>query len=82
MLLFGGAAGPSTFTTLRDDTWLLTHGARSELRGGGPSSRGSPAVGHDPRRNAVVLYGGFDASGGLLRDTREWDGSWRCRAGC
>jgi hypothetical protein len=29
-----------------------------------------------------VLFGGFDASGALLGDTWEWDGAWRCVAGC
>ena len=37
---------------------------------------------YDAGRGVYVLYGGFDADGGLLGDTWEWDGEWRCVAGC
>src|SRR6185436_2557712 len=33
LLLFGGASGPSTFTSLRDDTWQLTDGEWREVEG-------------------------------------------------
>jgi hypothetical protein len=82
LLLFGGADGPSTFTSLHSDTWYLTNGTWTELSGDGPSTRGSPAMAYDPQRDAFVLYGGFDADGGLLGDTWEWDGGWSCLAGC
>jgi hypothetical protein len=44
--------------------------------------RGSPAFGYDAARGVYVLYGGFDADGGLLGDTWEWDQGWSCVAGC
>lgn len=82
MLLFGGATRTSTFGSLRNDTWLLTNGAWSQVEGDGPSTRGSPAMGYDAGRDVFVLYGGFDAGGALLGDTWEWDGAWQCKAGC
>ena len=82
LLLFGGASGPSTFTSLRDDTWQLTDGQWQEVEGDGPSTRGSPAMGFDPGRGTFVLYGGFGADGGLLGDTWEWADGWACRSGC
>lgn len=82
LLLFGGASSASTFTSLQDDTWLLTDGRWAQLEGAGPSTRGSPALGYDAGRGVYVLHGGFDADGGLLADTWEWDGDWRCVAGC
>ncbi len=82
LLLFGGASGPSTFTSLRDDTWRLTDGQWQEVEGDGPSTRGSPAMGYDPGRGTFVLYGGFGADSGLLGDTWEWADGWTCRSGC
>jgi hypothetical protein len=82
LLLFGGADSPSTFTSLQNDTWLLTGGSWTQLEGEAPSMRGSPAFGYDAARGVYVLYGGFDADGGLLGDTWEWDQGWSCVAGC
>jgi len=83
LLLFGGATGPSTFTTLTADTWVLDDGAWTKREVPGPSVRGSPALGFDPDREVWVLYGGFGANGGELGDTWEWDGSaWRCVDRC
>ena len=82
LLFFGGASGTSTFTSLQDDTWLLMNGRWTQLEGSGPSTRGSPALGYDEGRGVYVLYGGFDAEGDVLSDTWEWDGTWRCVAGC
>jgi hypothetical protein len=82
LLLFGGATGPSTFSSLRDDTWLLTDGRWREVEGPGPSPRGSPAMGYDPGRDVFVLHGGFGPDGALLGDTWEWADGWQCVSGC
>jgi hypothetical protein len=82
LLLFGGSTSPSTFSGLTDETWYLTDGRWRLLDGPGPSPRGSPALGYDETREVFVLYGGFGADGGQLSDTWEWDGAWRCVAGC
>ena len=82
VLLFGGATRTSTFGSLVDETWLLADGQWSRLDGPGPSARGLPALGYDPDREVFVLYGGFGPEGAPLADTWEWDGAWRCLAGC
>ena len=82
LLLFGGASGPSTFASLRGDTWQLTDGRWREVEGAGRRRRGSPAMGYDPVRDTFVLYGGFGTDGSLLGDTWEWAGGWDCRSGC
>ena len=81
VLLFGGATGPSTFRSLTDETWSLTEDGWSAVDGPAPPPRGSPALGYDRGRDVFLLYGGFDATGGLLGDTWEWDGAWHCVAG-
>jgi hypothetical protein len=82
LLVFGGATGTSTFTTLSDETWYLTDGAWQQPSGRAPSPRGLPALGYDPAREVMVLYGGFAADGEPLSDLWEWDGSWTCVTGC
>ncbi|HEU5205350.1 MAG TPA: hypothetical protein VFU17_13750 [Candidatus Limnocylindrales bacterium] len=82
LLLFGGASGPSTFGSLKGDTWFLTDGRWREVEGDGPSARGSPAIGYDEARHVFVLHGGFGPDGGLLGDTWEWADGWRCVSGC
>jgi hypothetical protein len=82
LLLFGGATGASTYASLTGETWFLTDGHWSRLVGPGPSARGMAAIGFDPERGVTVLYGGFDATAAPLADTWEWDGAWRCVAGC
>jgi hypothetical protein len=82
LLLFAGASGPSTFGTLRDDTWFLTDGRWREVSGDGPSTRGSPAMGYDEARDVFILHGGFGPDGSLLGDTWEWADGWRCVSGC
>ena len=67
-------------STLR--SWLLTHDQWSRLDGPAPSPRGMAAIGYDPERDVVVLYGGFGADAGALADTWQWDGEWRCVDGC
>jgi Galactose oxidase, central domain len=82
ILLFGGATRTSTFGSLVDETWLLADGEWSRLDVPGPSARGLPAMGYDPDRDVIVLHGGFGPDGGPMADTWEWDGTWRCIAGC
>jgi hypothetical protein len=69
---FGQDAGfvisPSTFG------WNGSHW--TELAETGPPSRVHYAIGYDPRRERVVLFGGFDPSSDReLGDTWEWDGA-------
>lgn len=82
LLLFGGASTTSTFGSLTDETWYLTDGAWRQLEGPGPSPRGLPALGYDPARDVMVLYGGFGPGGEALSDLWEWDGAWTCVANC
>lgn len=81
---FGGATSTSTFSSLTDKTWVLSGGSWRELSPvSSPSTRGSPAMGYDPVRNRIVLYGGFDSSRNDLDDTWEWDGEqWNCLVNC
>jgi hypothetical protein len=82
LLLFGGATGPSTMTTLNDETWFLTNGRWSQLEIDGPTPRGMAAMGYDPARDVFVLFGGFDAER-VLAETWEFDGAaWQCVVGC
>jgi hypothetical protein len=84
LVLFGGATSTSTFSSLTDQTWRLASGRWSELAPADkPSPRGSPAMGYDPARQRMVLYGGFAPDKSDLGDTWEWDGSeWRCILNC
>ena len=84
LYIFGGATSDSTFSSLTDKTWVLKDGLWSELRlTDSPSARGGPALGYDPVRKRVVLYGGFDSSRNNLNDTWEWDGKrWTCLVNC
>jgi hypothetical protein len=84
LILFGGARSTSTFSSLSDKTWRLANGAWAELSlGDHPSARGSPAMIYDPRRERIVLYGGFASNRHDLDDTWEWDGNqWYCIVNC
>ena len=84
LYVFGGATSASTFSSLTDQMWVLRDGRWSELRPtDAPSARGGPAMGYDPVRKRVVLYGGFDSSRNNLNDTWEWDGkTWTCMMNC
>jgi len=84
LYIFGGANSPSTFSSLADKTWVLSGGSWRELSPvSSPSERGSPAMGYDPVRNRIVLYGGFDSGQNELGDTWEWDGQqWSCLVNC
>jgi hypothetical protein len=82
LLLFGGSTGPSTMTTINDETWFLTNGRWRQLGVDGPSGRGMAAMGYDPARDVFVLFGGFDADH-VLAETWEFDGeTWQCVLAC
>jgi hypothetical protein len=84
LYISGGATTTSTFSSLTDKTWVLSDGRWRELQpASSPSRRGGPAMGYDPVRKRIVLYGGFDASRKSLDDTWEWDGQgWHCLVNC
>lgn len=84
MYLFGGATSGSTFSSLTNTTWVLKDGRWRELNpASAPARRGLPAMGYDPVRQQVVLYGGFDAGRNDLNDTWAWDGeNWVCLMNC
>jgi hypothetical protein len=84
LFIFGGATSTSTFSSLTDKTWVLSGGSWRELSPAiSPSKRGGPAMGYDPLRKRIVLYGGFDSSRKNLVDTWEWDGQeWNCLMNC
>jgi hypothetical protein len=84
LYIFGGATSTSTFSSLTNKTWLLTGGKWRDVTPAlSPSERGSPALGYDPLRKRIVLYGGFQADRKSLDDTWEWDGKvWNCLANC
>lgn len=83
LYIFGGATTGSTFSSFTDRTWVLSGGQWRDLElNVSPSKRGSPAMGYDPLRKRIVLYGGFDSST-KFDDTWEWDGhTWTCLANC
>jgi hypothetical protein len=84
LYIFGGATSRSTFSSFTDKTWVLRDGRWRELSPTHfPSKRGSPAMGYDPERKRIILYGGFGADGVDFNDTWEWDGQeWNCLINC
>ncbi|MGD9902239.1 MAG: kelch repeat-containing protein [Vicinamibacterales bacterium] len=85
IILFGGnrvlfGAGDEWQTVL-GDTWVFD-GERWQRRDApGPAPRAEAAIAYDPRRDRIVLFGGYGrAADGRVRygDTWEWDGrEWR-----
>jgi hypothetical protein len=84
LYIFGGATGRSTFSSLTDETWVLSGGSWRELKPeSAPSERGSSAMVYDPVRKRIILHGGFDSNGSDFADTWEWDGrEWNCPIAC
>lgn len=84
LYIFGGATRGSTFSSLTDTTWVLSDGSWRELKPeSSPSTRGASAMGYDPIRKRIVLYGGFNSSQDSLDDTWAWDGDdWVCLVNC
>ncbi|HEU4745609.1 MAG TPA: hypothetical protein VFS61_10250, partial [Anaerolineales bacterium] len=84
LYIFGGATSASTFSSLTDEMWAFREDRWNEVNTAiSPSPRGGPAMGYDPVRKRIVLYGGFDAQGNKFNDTWEWDGqTWTCLINC
>jgi hypothetical protein len=84
LYVFGGATSRSTFSSMIEKTWILTGGRWRELTPDhSPSERGSPALGYDPLRKRMILYGGFGSDRNDFEDTWEWDGQdWICLVNC
>jgi hypothetical protein len=82
ILLFGGVQiDPSLqyFT----DTWQWDGARWQEVEVSGPPGRVHPAMVLDPSRGRIVLAGGSNAPGVILRDVWEWDGgAWTCVHAC
>ncbi len=68
-ILFGGDRG-----TLLADTWQWDGARWTELPVNGPRSRHSHGLAYDPRRQRIVLHGGYREGTHPLQDTWEWDG--------
>ncbi len=81
ILMYGGYGGPTATTTgLLGDLWEWDGRDWSQVTwsGPGPSPRWGPALGTDPVRKRVVLFGGAAGGGvgnGEVNDTWEWDGT-------
>jgi len=75
VVLFGGATSGSIARPLSDTwvwngtDWKQEHPAKS------PSARGLHAMAYDAAAGKVVLFGGADSNGNLLRDTWVWNGT-------
>lgn len=84
LYIFGGATQTATFVSLTNATWVWKGGNWRQLSPAySPSERGKPAMGYDPVRKRIVLYGGVDADKNELNDTWEWDGqNWTCMTNC
>jgi len=75
LVLFGGEEQDNGYSPL-GDTWEWD-GRRWLQRTTwtpGPPSRTAHALAYDGANGTILLFGGFDASGGLLCDTWQWDG--------
>jgi hypothetical protein len=85
VLLFGGRrvlfGADGAHDTVLADTWLWDGATWREVTGPGPPARAEAAAAYDPRRNRVVLFGGYTDVGTERRkldDTWEWDGmAWK-----
>ena len=74
VVIFGGQTDAGGYS---GDTWLwdgtTTNWMKAETVG--PSARGFSAMGYDPIRQKVLLYGGQRPEGGYLSDLWTWDGA-------
>lgn len=82
IVLHGGLSGRFPNEILRTDTWEWDGLAWTRRATTGPTARAHQSMAYDRARQRVVLYGGFSASAGELRDIWEWDGSvWTATGG-
>lgn len=68
----GTAAGVESGAPLR--AWRWTRGRWEAIGGAGPVSRVGQAMGYDPARQRLLLFGGFRPGSGPLDDLWEFDG--------
>ena len=63
---------------IANDTWAWDGQVWKRLANDGPPRRGVQAIGYDPKRRVVVMFGGVGGSNAILNDTWEWDGrQWK-----
>lgn len=75
-LMFGGLQSGAGPPAPLGDTWEFSHGRWKQLSPlQSPSARWATGMAFDPQLSAMVLYGGFDPSGGFH------SGSWMFRNG-
>ena len=77
MLLFAGLNVVPQLTYFAD-TWQLDDAGWRQLADGGPSPRGTFAIGLHPATGAAVVFGGVTSPTTFADDTWLWDGAkWR-----
>jgi hypothetical protein len=70
-VLFGGRDEVAGQTIRLGDTWEWDGSSWTRVNTTGPSARSGAVMAYDPRRRAIVLFGG---SGGPRGDTWTWNG--------
>jgi hypothetical protein len=70
IMLYGGRGDSGDFA----DTWIWDGSSWSEREVDGPGPLNVHEMAYDPRRERVVLCGGFHAGEGTYADVWEWDG--------
>jgi len=76
-ILFGGSveASPNNWTRV-NDTWEWDGQDWTQLNPEkSPPARGRGEMAYDPKRNVIILFGGWNNLGKSLNDTWEWDGN-------
>ena len=85
LVLFGGGNESVTFDddagtisaalSVDADTWVWTGSAWSPLSPAtSPPGRAAASAAYDPTTKQIILFGGGDATGGVLADTWAWNG--------
>jgi cysteine-rich repeat protein len=80
VVMMGGTSDTAkTAVVGMTDTWTYDGTTWSQLQGAGPSARSAAAMGFDPIKGTVILYGGLandgTTNGKVLGDTWELDGA-------
>jgi hypothetical protein len=82
VFLFGGAEFTNKVKN-QNDTWLWDGAGWQKLSVEGPGARVHPTMAFDPKRAVIVMTGGSNEPGSILKDTWEWDGeNWMCKSNC